>query len=344
MKRMMSPSRKERRRDRIVSVGLALFLIAGLWVLAALIQISGARQQQRILRELALEKIILPEVIARAAVPRSLEQAPAPKATVARASLEALRQSAILEPEEISDPADLASRPTTSRREIELQPGQVPVEPLQRPDRPDLGSSGGQRLPGRSRRPGGRENGRISLAGAIPEGESLDEQGRPALPSDPAMRPAPLRREVPQIPPSIQPQERPLDLTGDDLDVDELIAWMRLRPSELPPGIQRHVDWREENITATETIEHGGQRYELYLMARLEIREIHVVLVLGEQTYYLIDRSFLHDGRNFRAGAARRSDGVITGVVSEERAAASPEATWFYEVFLSWWKRERLRL
>lgn len=341
---MMSPSGKEKRRERIASVGLALFLIAGLWVLAALIQISGARQQQRILRELALERIVLPEVIARAAVPRNSAQAPAPKATVARASLEALRQSAVLDSEDIPDPVDLASRPTTSRREIELLPGQVPVERLQRSDRLDLGSSGGRRLPGRSSLPGGRENGRISLAGTIPEGEALDEQGRPSLSSDLATRPPPVRREVPQIPPSIQPQERRLDLTGDDLDVDELIAWMRLRPGALPPGIQRHVDWREENITAMETIEHSGQRYELYLMARLEIREIHVVLVLGEQTYYLIDRSFLHDGRNFRAGAARRSDGVITGVISEERAAASPEATRFYEVFLSWWKRERLRL
>ncbi len=130
----------------------------------------------------------------------------------------------------------------------------------------------------------------------------------------------------------------------DALDPRELIRWMRLRPGTLPPGIRRHVDWREDDLTATATIEHEGQTYELFLMARLSIREIHVVLVRGRQTYYLIDRSFQREGRKFRAGTARRASSVITGVVSEERAAASEEAARFYSVFLSWWQRERLRL
>ena len=43
-------------------------------------------------------------------------------------------------------------------------------------------------------------------------------------------------------------------------------------------------------------------------------------------------------------GYVRRKDGVITGVVSEERPAASQEAVDFYRIFLAWWDQERLKL
>lgn len=131
---------------------------------------------------------------------------------------------------------------------------------------------------------------------------------------------------------------------GEAVDVDAILDWMRLVPGELPPGILRHVDYQPGNLTATAHVENKGERYELYILARVPIREIHVVLVGQEHTYYLIDRSFQGEGRAFRMGTARFTDGVITGVFSEERAASSVEASVFYDIFLAWWAEERLRL
>lgn len=135
-------------------------------------------------------------------------------------------------------------------------------------------------------------------------------------------------------------EERP----DEAVDVNAILDWMRLVPGELPPGILRHVDYQPGNLTATAHVESRGEHYELYILARVPIREIHVVLVGQEHTYYLIDRSFQGEGRAFRMGTARRNDGVITGVFSEERAASSVEARVFYDIFLAWWAEERLRL
>ncbi|MDE2833837.1 MAG: hypothetical protein OXM02_04880 [Bacteroidota bacterium] len=124
----------------------------------------------------------------------------------------------------------------------------------------------------------------------------------------------------------------------------EITRWMRLQPSELPPGIRRHVEFQPENLTATAAWVDHGEVYEIYMLVRVPLRELHVVIVHGDETWYLIDRSFERQGRSFRAGYARRAGGVITGVVSEERAAASREAAAFYNIFLTWWDQERLKL
>ena len=135
-----------------------------------------------------------------------------------------------------------------------------------------------------------------------------------------------------------------LKAEAEELNTVAITQWMRLQPAELPPGIRRHIEHTDGSLTSVATLDHDGATYELYLMARLALRELHVVLVAGETSYYLIDRSFQREGRSFRTGTVRRSDGVITGIVSEERAAASAEARHFYRVFLSWWDAERLKL
>ena len=127
-------------------------------------------------------------------------------------------------------------------------------------------------------------------------------------------------------------------------DLGGLLRWMRLHPAELPPGIKRHIDYEEGQLSSTATVVGRERSVELYLMARPATKELHVVLVDGQTTYYLIDRSFQKDGRLFRHGRARRRDDLIIGVVSEDRAPSSPEATLFYDIFLRWWEAERLRL
>ncbi|MFQ5571448.1 MAG: hypothetical protein ACE5G0_17355 [Rhodothermales bacterium] len=359
---MTRPRKRNDRRERITSLVLVLLVLALLWLPAATLQMTGARQHQaHVLRELALERIVLPEAIAEIERRHTAESAPPPKATLKRERMEALMRSATLEAvlPELMDPsatAELERRPVSTDLEIELRRDTDPVMPS-RSERPrfsedlDLGSPvRASDLPGRNADASGHDDRRISLAGRTPDSPAFTPDGsssprgrRPALDEDDLAHPLERRLAPPELP-VIEPDEQMLDLSEEALDPDELIQWMRLRPGELPPGVKRHIDWRETDLTSTATIEHEGETYELYLMARMPIREIHVVLVRGSQTYYLIDRSFQHEGRKFRTGTARRSEAAITGVVSEERAAGSPEAAGFYSVFLSWWLDQRLRL
>lgn len=127
-------------------------------------------------------------------------------------------------------------------------------------------------------------------------------------------------------------------------EAKKIIQWIRLTESDLPPGIKRHVGYQSGNLSATALLEHEGESWEIYLMARMPSEELHVVIVRGSATYYVVDPSFKRDGRRFRLGVARRSGGQITGVTSEEHAASSSEATAHYDVFLAWWDELRLTL
>ena len=127
-------------------------------------------------------------------------------------------------------------------------------------------------------------------------------------------------------------------------EAKKIIEWMRLTRSELPRGIQRHVDYQPGNLSASATLEQANEIWEIYLMARMPSEELHIVIVRGETSYYIVDPSFKREGRRFRLGVVRRSSGEITGITSEERAASSAEVSLHYEVFLAWWDRLRLTL
>ena len=127
-------------------------------------------------------------------------------------------------------------------------------------------------------------------------------------------------------------------------EAKKIIQWIRVTESDLPLGIKRHVGYQSGNLSATALLEYEGEPWEIYLMARMPSEELHVVIVRGHATYYVVDPSFKRDGRRFRVGVARRSGGQITGITSEERAASSSEATVHYDVFLAWWDKLRLTL
>lgn len=163
---------------------------------------------------------------------------------------------------------------------------------------------------------------------------------RPAERAQAGLRAAAERRATPQ----------PMQVTARDalpkesIEIDEIIEWMRLAPAELPPGIKQHISNGPDDLTAKADFEYNGVEWEIYIQVRIPLRELHTVMVQGDKTWYLIDRSFQRKGRRFRVGYARRQSGMITGVVSEERPAASREAVGVYQVFLAWWDQQRLRL
>ncbi len=127
-------------------------------------------------------------------------------------------------------------------------------------------------------------------------------------------------------------------------EAKKIIQWMRLTEADLPPGVQRHVGYQPGNLSALATLEYADETWEIYLMARMPSEELHIVIVRGDASYYIVDPSFKREGRRFRLGVTRRSGGEITGITSEERAAASADVSLHYDVFLAWWDKLRLTL
>ena len=160
------------------------------------------------------------------------------------------------------------------------------------------------------------------------QASSISVTQRAAAPNTALQTPTPVRR----------------DRVLQNAEAKKIIEWMRLTRSELPPGIQRHVDYQPGNLSASATLEQVNEIWEIYLMARMPSEELHIVIVRGEASYYIVDPSFKREGRRFRLGVVRRSGGEITGITSEERAASSAEVSLHYEVFLAWWDKLRLTL
>lgn len=127
-----------------------------------------------------------------------------------------------------------------------------------------------------------------------------------------------------------------------DIEMEKLLEWLRQNPRELPPGVKQHVNYQSGNLASTVSFEaKGGSIYDLFIMVKEEIMEVHVVIVSGEDTRYLVDRSFTEEGRFFRVGSAQRDgENTITSIRSERRPLGE-QSEEFYEVFLSWWEKAK---
>lgn len=124
----------------------------------------------------------------------------------------------------------------------------------------------------------------------------------------------------------------------DGSEAARLGAWMRSNPAPLPVGVRVHMNYESTFLTSVAPFVSGGVRWELYLMFNDALRELHIVLVEGDRSVYLIDRGFQEQSRSLREGTVRRSNGSIVAVDSRSSAASGDRAREFYNVFLSWWE------
>jgi hypothetical protein len=124
----------------------------------------------------------------------------------------------------------------------------------------------------------------------------------------------------------------------DRFEVDVLEEWMQAHPGDLPVGVKVHLNFVPEFLTAAVPMVSNGRAFELFLMYNQSLRELHIVMVEGERSVYLIDRGFRAESRSLRSGTVRRLDGEIVAVNSQRGAAGGVRAREFYSIFLSWWE------
>jgi hypothetical protein len=122
------------------------------------------------------------------------------------------------------------------------------------------------------------------------------------------------------------------------IGADRLAGWMRAHTRELPVGVRVHLGHQPAFLTSVVALVAGPREFELYLMYNSALRELHILLVEGDRSVYLIDRGFQEASRSLREGTVRRLNGEIVAVDSRASAASSERAREFYGIFLSWWE------
>ncbi len=121
-------------------------------------------------------------------------------------------------------------------------------------------------------------------------------------------------------------------------DVALLTDWIQEHEAELPVGIKVHLRYQSSFLTASMPFQSDDRELELFLMFNPNLRELHIVLVEGDRSVYLIDRGFQEQSRSLREGTVRRLNGEIVAIDSHAGAASSDRAAGFYNIFLSWWE------
>ena len=119
-----------------------------------------------------------------------------------------------------------------------------------------------------------------------------------------------------------------------------LADWMRQNSAELPVAVRRMMTdgrWDDNYLTSRTSFYVGDREFKLLLMTREELKEVHIVLVQGNNAIYLIDRGFQQESNYLRVGQVGFRGGEIAEVDSEMRDAGREHTEQFYQIFLSWW-------
>ncbi|MCC5907261.1 MAG: hypothetical protein JJU13_13700 [Balneolaceae bacterium] len=126
-----------------------------------------------------------------------------------------------------------------------------------------------------------------------------------------------------------------------DMDpiIHDLIKWMKENPAELPTPVRRTMGdgrWDPDFLTSRVPFIIEDRQFDLLLMVKEELLEVHIFLVESHDATYLIDRGFQETSSFLRRGSVGYQEDIVE-VDSQMRAANRQHTQEFYQIFLSWW-------
>jgi hypothetical protein len=268
------------------------------------------------------------------------------QATVARA-LDEIDLAAFLPQELNAAEAEASPEPTRTRRQANAAAGVETSDALS--GLGDLSALDGLGSPlpasGRARAGRGTGSSRAGADIALASGASAPDAGAGGVSpvgGDTRVVGGQQARQTASLQQGPAVERISLDALGDDysnLEVRALIDWMKAHPADLPIGIRQLVTHRPSFLSSVASFTVEGRAYELYLMCKESLYEVHIVLVDREQATYLVDRSFQKLSTYLREGVVRRDGRDIVAVNSRRDAASNERSREFYGLFLSWWEQ-----
>lgn len=315
---MISP---EPRKDRIHQQGIAfistlVFAILG-FVFLSISELEIQKTSREVFRQIDMSSLI----------PKSLKLSQVEVSDNSMNSVHLIVQAQEKEAQNDQNESDESEEPSDASSQTNPQPTRTPSS--------NQGNSSGVSQP--------RNTPRM-------QNDPGRSAGNNAVESGPSSVSPPLRNNPPSRVANAEPTRSPMSAEGGipklplnsfgrdykDLDVRQIMDWMKSNPSELPKGIRQLVRFRPTFLSSVATFTMEGKQYELYLMCKESLFEVHVVLVEQNEATYLVDRSFQKLSTYLRKGQVRRTqDNQIIAVRSN--MASNDSSDEFYSLFLSWW-------
>ncbi len=149
------------------------------------------------------------------------------------------------------------------------------------------------------------------------------------------------RKEIPQ-PEVITIELRPDEINENEKDlspiIHELIQWMQLNPVSFSSVFKRFLHYEKGNLTSQTRFRIDGREYELYLLCKINILEVRICLIEGNNLTLLIDSGLKERSNYLRLGTIKRGDdGSIVSFISQQKRPSLKITDEFYKIFLSWW-------
>ena len=176
----------------------------------------------------------------------------------------------------------------------------------------------------------------LSEIRGIPARANRAGNNRPRLPlaREPVPRPQTFR-----APPRIE-EDRPTAAAGAPQPhavVENIIEWVRKNHAPIPPVVQRHMDYAPGDASAHITWDYEGDRYEIFLMAKPVITQLHAFVVHATRSWYLVDHGLRQEASRARTGTVTWSNGRITFITSSEQPPKGAEVEAIYQLLIRWW-------
>jgi len=124
-------------------------------------------------------------------------------------------------------------------------------------------------------------------------------------------------------------------LSKEDMRTQQIINWIKRHPHDLPGIVKTHMDYEQGDHLSLGTMKVDGRDIDLYLMVRSGYAQLHVLMVMDENSYLFINRGIQNDASRFRVGKVSEN---FSRIISQEREITSEESQKFYATFIMWWE------
>ena len=125
----------------------------------------------------------------------------------------------------------------------------------------------------------------------------------------------------------------------------ELLEWLKSNQSELSPVLKHYLRHRPGDLTADVKIETVPVDYDLYILCNEFSQDIGILLVEQDSgnAIMLRDTGFRKKSFYLSKGRASRDEEehIVSSLTMLENSPTREETSRFYNIFLSWWDKNK---
>lgn len=124
------------------------------------------------------------------------------------------------------------------------------------------------------------------------------------------------------------------------IDLHALIKWMKAHPGVIPKLVAYDMGHQSGDLSSAVTFMLNGRNFNLFLSCNEIELLLRICLVEGDDFTLLKDSGIKEESNFLTIGNVVRANTEIQSLISSRRAPDT-RATAFYQIFWSWWQRQK---